>query len=179
MTDDLTSAGRTTGPSAAGPPPASVSVFLVSLGRRAQEAVDGRLREHGLSYHHLSALGHLHRQPGLSYSELARRARVTVQSMQATVAHLEDQQLVDRGAATSRGRRADLRVTERGAQVLTAAETAVRAVDEQLLDGLSDSQRGQLEGALQQMFIAGAASAGGTTKDRPHQVEQTATGGAG
>ncbi|GAA1437737.1 hypothetical protein GCM10009616_40010 [Microlunatus lacustris] len=156
MTDDRPTAAR----SASGPPPASVAVFLISLGRRALDAVDGRLREHGLSYHHLSALGHLHRQPGLSYSELARRARVTVQSMQATVAHLEDQQLVDRGAATSRGRRADLRVTERGAQVLTAAETAVRAVDDQLLDGFSDSQRAQLETALQRVFLAGSGGTG-------------------
>ena len=159
MTDDVRTAGPSDARPASGPPPASVSVFLISLGRRAQEAVDGRLRAHGLSYHHLSALGHLHRQPGLSYSELARRARVTVQSIQATVAHLEDQELVDRGAATSRGRRADLRVTDRGAQVLGAAEDAVRAVDDQLLDGFSDSQRAQLEVALQRMFLAGS---GGT-----------------
>ena len=154
MTDDAPTAGRSAGPAASGPPPVSASILLIALGRRAQDAVEHRLREHGLSYHHLSALGHLHRQPGLSYSELARRARVTVQSIQATVTHLEQQGLVDRGAATSRGRRADLRVTPGGAQVLTAAEAAIRAVDDELLADVSTAQRAQLETALLGLFTA-------------------------
>lgn len=149
---------RPAGPPVSGPPPASASILLVALGRRAQDAVEQRLREHGLSYHHLSALGHLHRQPGLSYSELARRARVTVQSIQATVTHLEQQGLVDRGAATSRGRRADLRVTGRGAEVLTTAEAAVRAVDDDLLDGFGATERAQLEAALLRLFTAPRAA---------------------
>jgi DNA-binding MarR family transcriptional regulator len=127
-------------------------VLLVVLGRRAREGVDARLAEHGLAYHHLSALGHLRRQAGLSYSELARRASVTTQSMQTTVAHLEERGLVDRGPTTSQGRRADLRVTERGATVLAQAEAAVRLVDDELAAGLGPAERSQLEGALMGMF---------------------------
>lgn len=153
MTDDTPAAGRSAGAPAPGPPPPSVSFFLIALGRRAQDAVDQRLREHGLSYHHLSALGHLHRQPGLSYSELARRARVTVQSIQATVSHLERAGLVDRGGTTSRGRRADLRVTDGGAQVLAAAQAAIRGVDDDLLDGFSPAERNELEAALLRVFL--------------------------
>ena len=152
--DDASTTGSPAGP--AGPPPPSVSFFLIALGRRAREAVEGRLREHGLGYHHLSALGHLSRQPGLSYSELARRARVTVQSIQATVTHLEQLGLVDRGSSTSRGRRADLRVTERGVQVLHAAEGGLRAVDNELPDGFAPEQRAVLEAALLRLFTAGA-----------------------
>lgn len=131
-----------------------MSVFLITLGRRARESVEGRLREHGLAYHHLSALGHLHRQPGLSYSELARRARVTVQSMQTTVARLEQQGLVDPGAATQ-GRRADLHVTARGVQLLVLAEQAVAAVDDELLEAFSEGERAALESALLRMFTSG------------------------
>lgn len=146
---------------AAAPPPPSVAVLLVGLGRRAREQVDARLAEHGLAYHHLSALGHLRRQAGLSYSELARRASVTTQSMQTTVAHLEERGLVDRGPATSQGRRADLRVTERGVRVLAEAEEAVRSVDDELAAGLAPAEREQLERTLLRMFAATARPAGG------------------
>jgi DNA-binding MarR family transcriptional regulator len=39
---------------------------------------------------HLGALGHLARDPALSYSDLARRVAVTVQSMRSTIATLVD-----------------------------------------------------------------------------------------
>jgi DNA-binding MarR family transcriptional regulator len=144
MTSEPSSAPR--------PPRPSASFFLISLGRRARERVDARLQEHGLAYHHLSALGHLQRRPGLSYSELARRAGVTTQSMQTTVAHLEALGLVDRGEATSQGRRAELHVTEPGARALTAAEAAVRAVDDELLDALSPAERDRFERTLLRVF---------------------------
>ena len=147
---DPPASGPPAGPPASGPPPVSVSLFLISLGRRARSRVEVALREHGIAYHHLSALGHLRRQPGLSYSELARRARVTVQSMQTTVTHLEQLGLVDRGVPTSRGRRAELQVTDHGVRVLSAAEAAIRALDEELLDGIGD--RAALEAGLLRMF---------------------------
>lgn len=144
------------------PPPApSVSIFLIALGRRARESVETRLREHELAYHHLSALGHLKRQPGLSYSELARRVSVTVQSMQTTAGHLEQHGLVERGATTSPGRRADLHVTDRGLQVLAAADEAVRSTDRELLASVPAADRATVESALLQMFTA--ALPGGNT----------------
>ncbi len=139
-------------PASLGPPAASTSILLINLGRRARELVDDRLHEHGLAYHHLSALGHLRRRPGISYSELARRASVTVQSMQTTVAHLEERGLVDRGAGTSQGRRADLHVTEEGALVLGAAESSVRAVDDMLLSDLDPVEQQQLQVILMRLF---------------------------
>ena len=117
---------RAAGPAPIGPPAPSVSVFLIALGRRARESIEARLREHGIAYHHVSALGHLKRRPGLSYSDLARRAHVTVQSMQTTVGQLEALGLVERGATTSQGRRADLQVTAHGLDVLDLAEAAIR-----------------------------------------------------
>jgi DNA-binding MarR family transcriptional regulator len=135
-----------------GPPPPSVSFFLINLGRRVRETVDARLREQGLAYQHLSALGHLRRSPGLSYSELARRGGVTVQSMQTTVTHLVQQGLVAAGGTTVRGRRADLQVTAQGERVLRLAEAAVRSVDDELLAGFTAGERASLEGALLRVF---------------------------
>ena len=140
------------GPVPLGLPVPTVSLLLIALGRSTREAVELRLREHGIAYHHLSALGHLQRQPGLSYSELARRARVTVQSMQTTAAHLEAHGLVERGASTSQGRRADLHVTPRGLTVLAAAREVLRANDELLLADVPPTERALLERTLFQMM---------------------------
>jgi DNA-binding MarR family transcriptional regulator len=153
VNDHTSDPGLSAGPRVGGPPPASVSFFLISLGRRARDSVDDRLHEYGIAFHHLAALGHLSRQPGLSYSELARRAQVTVQSMQTTVAHLEQEGLVARGA-TNQGRRADLRVTEYGANVLAAAQAAIRSVDADLLNGFTASERAALETALFRLFTS-------------------------
>lgn len=168
MTDETSPDGGFAG--AAAPPPGpvppglpapSVSFLLIALGRRARDAVELRLRKHDLAYHHLSALGHLQRQPGLSYSELARRARVTVQSMQTTAAHLETRGLVERGPSTSQGRRADLRVTPQGLTVLAAAREALDATDEELLADVPPTERALLERALLRMFAVGPARDGG------------------
>ena len=45
---------------------------------------------------HFSALGHLAHQPGLSYSELARRDGITTQSMQSTLLQLQEMGAVER-----------------------------------------------------------------------------------
>jgi DNA-binding MarR family transcriptional regulator len=66
-----------------------IAVLLLALGRIVREEVERALDVQGLSLRHLSALGHLSREPGLSCSALGRRAGVTAQSMQATVRQLE------------------------------------------------------------------------------------------
>ncbi|PZA19118.1 MarR family transcriptional regulator, partial [Modestobacter versicolor] len=94
----------------AGGPPADSPVMLAILAGRAWEArLNTALRAHGLSLRHLGALGHLAGTPGLSYTDLARRARVTVQSMHATVGTLTELGAV-REPGGGRGRAALLEV---------------------------------------------------------------------
>jgi DNA-binding MarR family transcriptional regulator len=112
----------------------SITMLLIGAGRIAQRRLDEALAEHGLTLRHVGALGHLARTPDLSYSDLARRAGVTVQSMHATIAAL-----VDRGAIatadTGRGQRAQLRLTQHGHDLLaTAAEIAHRLDESWQLD---------------------------------------------
>ena len=112
-----------------GGPPADSPVMLTVLAGRAWEArLTADLRAHGLSLRHLGALGHLAGTPGLSYTDLARRARVTVQSMHATVAALTDLGAV-REPGGGRGRAALLEVTERGRELLAAGRDVVAALD--------------------------------------------------
>ncbi len=104
---------------------------LVVAGRAMEDLVAARLAPLGLSLRLFGALGHLARDEGLSYTELARRARVTAQSMHATVARLVELEAVE-PAGPGRGRRAGLRVTERGRRLLADGHDVVDALDAEL-----------------------------------------------
>ena len=81
-------------------PMANAAFLLSGLGRIVRDEIEADLHREGLSLRHLSALGHLSRQQDVSYSEMARRAGVTVQSMQATIAGLEDLGAIERTGAS-------------------------------------------------------------------------------
>ena len=105
----------------------------MTLGRRLRAEIERDLATSGLTLRHLSALGHLGREPGLSYSELARRAGITAQSMQATLRQLEALAAVERRTPAGRGRTAELHVTDSGERLRTAGMATVRAADRRLL----------------------------------------------
>lgn len=111
------------------PPPGRPALLLLALGRLVREEVERALDAKGLSLRHLSALGHLSREPGLSYSTLGRRAGVTAQSMQATVRQLEQIGAVRRVTPAGRGRTAELRVTDAGRRLLSEMDDAVGSVE--------------------------------------------------
>lgn len=122
----------------------SPSVLIIALGRRLRVDVEQALSAHGLSMRHVSALGHLLHQPGLSYSELGRRSNVTAQSMQATLRHLEQRGAVERRSEAGRGRTAELHVTDKGVDLLALGRDAFEEADSLLLDGMDADQRTQL-----------------------------------
>jgi len=118
---------------AGGVPPATSPAFLLmTLGGRIREEVEAGLKAEGISLRHLSALGHLGPNPGMSYSELARRARITPQSMQATLHALEQRGAVVRDTDPGRGRTAELHVTAEGQRLQRAAANVIAGVDERL-----------------------------------------------
>jgi DNA-binding MarR family transcriptional regulator len=102
---------------------------LVAAGRAAQRRFEGALAEHGLTLRHLGALGHLARDRELTYSDLARRARVTPQSMQATMVQLADLGAVE---TQTRGRAAYPQLTDHGRHLLTLAVQIAAACDDAL-----------------------------------------------
>lgn len=106
----------------------STTMLLVGAGRAAQRRLEEALREHGLTLRHLGALGHLARNPELSYSDLARRVAVTVQSMHSTIATLVELGAIDVETA-ERGRPARLRLTPRGHELLRTAGTVAHDLD--------------------------------------------------
>jgi DNA-binding MarR family transcriptional regulator len=104
---------------------------LVGAGRVAQRRLEEALREHGLTLRHLGALGHLARNPELSYSDLARRVAVTVQSMHSTIATLVELGAIEVDTA-ERGRPARLRLTRRGHELLRTAGAIAHELDASL-----------------------------------------------
>lgn len=125
----------------------SAVLLMVGVGRQLQRRVEEELAVLGLTLRHLGALGHLSHRPDLSYSDLARRAGITVQSMHATVRGLEDLGAVRRTLA-GHGHPARLEVTERGRALLDGVRAAARRLDQELLAGLSEEQRAALRAVL-------------------------------
>lgn len=131
----------------------SPALLLMMLGRQLREQAEIELREQGLSMRHFSALGHLAHQPGLSYSELARRDGITAQSMQSTLRQLQDVGAVELLTEPGRGRTADLQVTEAGQALLEKGRAVLRAADQHLLDALGNESTGHLADLVLQALV--------------------------
>ncbi len=144
-----------------GPPPEPRTAFLVmALGRRLRETAETRLRARDLSMRHLAALGHLARDPGCSYSELARRAGVTAQSMQATLVQLEELRAVERRTPAGRGRRARLHVTAVGAELNDWGRAVLDALDDEVFGHVPEELRRGVAEVLLEAFTGKAPGAG-------------------
>jgi DNA-binding MarR family transcriptional regulator len=110
-------------------PPFSPTVALLTVATRWQAAFAEVLKPFGLTSRTYALLGHLHARPGISFSELARRSRISTPSAHQAVAGLKRDGLVadatERAGAASR-----LEVTPVGERALTLAGAAVARLDE-------------------------------------------------
>ncbi|EFE65073.1 MULTISPECIES: MarR family winged helix-turn-helix transcriptional regulator [Streptomyces] len=130
-------------------PQATSAAFLLTvLGRRVREDIEQALRPTGYTLRHLSALGHLKREPGMSYSELGRRSGVTAQSVQATVRRLEERGAVERRTDPGRGLTAELHLTATGEDLLEAGRNAYARADAVLERVLGEQAHRDLTAAL-------------------------------
>ncbi|WP_341998067.1 MarR family transcriptional regulator [Microbacterium sp. LWH7-1.2] len=109
-----------------------------------------QLRDLGLTTRKYGLLAHIDATPGISFSELARRSQITVQSAHTAVQTLVADGLVA-DATRHAGAASDLRVTERGSEVLQAAEQRLAALDAGLAAGAPELASA-LEGLHEQPF---------------------------
>lgn len=107
---------------------ASPLVVMLAVSDAWEARLTAELRDLGLSTRRLGLLAHLEALPDLSFSELARRTGITVQSAHAAVRQLAVDGLVDDATAHA-GARSMLRLTDRGRAVLEAAHERVAALD--------------------------------------------------
>src|SRR6476646_4102581 len=110
------------------PPPFSPTVTLLTVGRVWEAAVAEALKPLGLTTRKYGLLGHVRGTPDISFSELARRSRITVQSAHTAVAAFVAAGLVDDGTAHA-GSASTLRVTASGEALLARAGEVVTRLD--------------------------------------------------
>lgn len=122
------------------------------LVKRVQQSLrrrcDAALRPTGLSMAQYAAMRALADHPEASASELARLCFVTRQSLQDVLAGLRSAGFVRDAKLPPRGRARSLELTPTGAKRLTAAHTAVMAVDSLMLEGISSNLVRQLSVSL-------------------------------
>lgn len=131
----------------------SESMLLVGVASRVRSAVEDAIADLGLTIRHLGALGHLAHQPELSYSDLARRASVTSQSMRATIDQLAalDAVSID---TEGQGKAARLAVTQAGHDLLDTCRQRISNLDDQLTATLGANDRQALSRSLTAIVTA-------------------------
>ncbi|WP_020111105.1 MULTISPECIES: MarR family winged helix-turn-helix transcriptional regulator [Nocardiaceae] len=115
------------------PVPFSPMITLLTVARVWDAAFAEALKPLGLTTRKYGLLGHIRGTPGISFSELARRSRITVQSAHSAVAGFVSSGLVDDGTAQA-GAASKLRVTNAGLRLLDDAAQAVTALDVQFAE---------------------------------------------
>lgn len=109
-------------------PPFSPTVTLLTVGRVWESAFTQALKPLGLTTRKYGLLGHIRGTPDISFSELARRSRITVQSTHTAVAAFVEAGLVDDGTAHA-GAASSLRITDAGETLLGRAGDEVTRLD--------------------------------------------------
>lgn len=128
-------------------PPFSPTIALLTAGRSWESALSAGLKPLGLSIRKYGLLGHLRGAPGISFSELARRSRITVQSTHTAVAGFVRDGLIDDGTAHA-GAASTLRVTPAGEALLADAAEVVERLDAEFAvrhPGLTEALRVEWE----------------------------------
>src|SRR5688572_26712711 len=114
----------------AGRAPFSPTIALVTLARVVEVQLADLLEPHGLTLRKYGILGHIAATPGLSLSDLARRSRITVQSVHVIIRALTEEGLV-RSATEANGLPAQVTVTPRGADLLARLRDELAAFDDE------------------------------------------------
>lgn len=118
-------------------------------------AMDGLLREHGLTGPQYAVLSVLARQPLLSGADLARVCNTTPQAMTGVMSTLERSGLIAREPHPTHGRIIQVRLTEEGRRRLDQATPGVRALERDVEAGLTEDELARVK----RWLVAAARSA--------------------
>jgi len=136
-------------------------IALLTMSSIWEAQLGAVLKDLGLTTRKYALLGHIYGMPGISFSELARRSQITVQTAHTAVRTLVDEGFVHDSTAHA-GSASELRVTEKGDWALMEAETRLRSLDRELSKGapeLSQALRGLHEEPVEVHPAAGRRTA--------------------
>lgn len=117
-------------------------------------AMDGALRDHGLTVPQYSCLELLDERPGLSNADLARGTFVTRQSANVVLRGLREAGLISREDAADHGRSLPFQLTAAGEERLHAARSSVYAVEERMVANIAPGRLADLLADLDSMAAA-------------------------
>ncbi|WP_454138538.1 MarR family winged helix-turn-helix transcriptional regulator [Microbacterium paulum] len=103
-------------------------IALLAVSAMWEGQLSAILKDLGITTRKFGLLGHIYAEPGISFSELARRSHITVQSAHTAVRTLVDDGLVEDATAHA-GAASDLHVTPKGARVLRDARDRLFELD--------------------------------------------------
>jgi len=110
-------------------------IALLAVSAMWEAQLTAVLKDLGITTRKFGLLGHIYAEPGISFSELARRSHITVQSAHTAVRSLVDDGLVQ-DATSHAGAASDLHVTPQGARVLREARRRLSELDSRLAESL-------------------------------------------
>lgn len=110
----------------------NAALTMIVQARVVEQRVETELKSLGLSLRRLGLLGHLGAAPGISFSELARRAGIKVQSLHPIVDALLEQGFVTTVGGVGQGRAAVIQLTAQGAEAADRAKHLLTKIDGEL-----------------------------------------------
>lgn len=131
-------------------PPFSPVIALLTVSAVWDSRLSGALKDLGLTTRKYGLLAHVQGTPGISFSELARRSQITVQTAHTAVRALVDDGLVADSTAHA-GAASDLRVTAKGQAALDEAQRRLDELDATFSTGVPDLTHA-LEGLHEEPF---------------------------
>ena len=133
------------------PPPFSAMLALLVVSHAWEAELATELRTVGLTPRKYALLGHIKASPDVSFSELARRSRISVQSVHVAVKALSASGFVNDSTAHA-GAASTLRVSEEGLKALRLAHRRRESIDDRILDAAPELVGG-LKEALRALAI--------------------------
>lgn len=115
-------------------PPFSPVISLLTVSSVWDARLGAALKDVGLTTRKYGLLAHIQATPGISFSELARRSQITVQTAHTAVRTLVDDGLASDGTAHA-GAASDLRVTAKGVRALAEADARLAQLDADFASG--------------------------------------------
>ncbi len=129
----------------------SMGYALKEVSAALRTAMEEVLRPLGMNVTRYACLELLAQRPGMSSAELARRAFVTRQSMNALLQALEQEGYVSRPSEAPVGKVLPTTLTDAGRRSLQQATVAVRSVELAMLTGLTPDEQRSTFDALRTM----------------------------
>jgi DNA-binding MarR family transcriptional regulator len=141
------------------PEHARIAYSVGRLDRALRRSMGRVTARHGLTVAQYTALSVLSARGRQSNAQLARRSLVSPQAMNEIIEAMAAKRMVVRRPDPLHGRIVQIGLTAKGEAVLARCDEAVQRVEEQMLAGLTESQRRQFQGLLRSCIVALEASA--------------------